>query len=173
MVTTETNQEDDSPLESRTFLPPIKGMASRWSPEHYNQCVHMLIGGSTVMECSEKFQVSTNTVQHIRNRHKDVIPSPEDFRNQRMDHLVTKMHKEMLVRDFSDMSTKDLSVSAAILTDKLQAAQPAPQVQVNVNVEAVSPRELMAQLPSDKPEPNDELGVIDVEVLEHERDLNQ
>ena len=139
---------------------PDKGVGCRLTPDTYQGIARGLIAGRTIVDMAEEFGVAPNTVQSLRQRHMEAIPTPKQRIAYKLGIVAEKACDKMMERlEADEVSERNLPIYAGITLDKqaqLMGDVPVSVVK-HISVKQSTVEELLDRLPRAKVETNDQL----------------
>ena len=115
-----TKQEDGPASgDGDVVKQPDKGVGCRLTPDTYQGIARGLIAGRTIVDMAEEFGVAPNTVQSLRQRHMEAIPTPKQRIAYKLGIVAEKACDKMAMRlEADEVSERNLPIYAGITLDK-------------------------------------------------------
>ena len=171
-----TPSEVDEVTGEPIVVQPVKGVGCKMDPDTYRQVVLDMKNGVSMYEVAAKHEVSRSSVELIRKRHADIIPTRQ---KQAIDKLqeVHEVTSDLLLKLAKEKKLPPgvVPVAFGIAADKLSAAL-GTNVQKHEHIHAVLPQDdvktalggLKADVQStpgpQKPHKTDE-NVVDAQIM--------
>ena len=114
-----TNPNEDKPSGGDVVKQPDKGVGCRLAPNIYQGIARGLIAGRTIVDMAEEFGVAPNTVQSLRQRHMEAIPSPKQRIAYKLGIVAEMACDKMVMKlEADEVSERNLPIYAGITLDK-------------------------------------------------------
>jgi len=146
----------DDEAKAAEVIQPGHGIGCRMPYESYRSIVLLLREGVPLVKLADRFGVSRSTIQIIKDRHADLVPSHRDMMAGKSERLREVLSDEMLEAVRSGrMSPNQYAFTFGIVSDKYltetgQNMQKHAHIVVNVGEADLSG--LLSSLKGDKPE---------------------